>query len=769
METLERNDKLLNSRFNWQVTPQVDAGVANEISRALGVTPLIAQLLAQRGITDEAGWTRFTKPSLDNLHDPYALHDMDKAVARITAAVENGEQITIYGDYDVDGLTSTTIMKEALEAIGANPDVYLPNRFIDGYGPNQAVYERLQAQGTQLLITVDNGVSGHDPIAWAMANGMDVVVTDHHELPDILPDAVAVVHPRYPGSHYPFGELSGAGVAFKVATALLDEVPVESLDLAALGAIADVVSLTDENRIFVQLGLQMLRETPRLGLAALIEVAGVQPEQIDEQTVGFALAPRLNAIGRLGDATPGVTLLTTFDPDEATQLARDIDTKNKQRQQLVQDIAEAAEEMAATPENEARAALVLAGENWHQGVVGIVASRIVEKTGKPTIILSIDPDTGSAKGSARSIPSFHLFKGLQACADHLEHFGGHAMAAGLSLDAKSIPAFREAFAEAATPFVAADSRMPLQITARIDASEITMTTYDALRQLAPFGEGNPQPIFSLIADTVDQVKAIGQSGKHLRFRVDGQYGAIAFGMGDEAQALESAQKVKVAFALETNTFRGNTSLQLAIKDIGLQQDDIIDLRGPSLDTKALLQPQTYAFFDAKTKQLFEQRYHFGGPVMLTSELPAGATNVVFVDAPETEKALSEAMRTVSLPTTVMFYTPAASMVAMPTRQEFGRVLQFLRSHPQFDKHQIGRLATYLHMNVGQVILAVQVFFQLKFVMIEGALITAVAQPERKALDEAPAYQARRSALELQQFLQTTSRSNLREKLLNFRR
>lgn len=759
----------MNSRFDWQLEPQVDAGVSGEISRALNVSPLIAQLLAQRGIKDVESWTRFTTPSLENLHNPYDLHDMDRAVERITTAVENGERITIYGDYDVDGLTSTTIMKEALEFLGAEPQVYLPNRFTDGYGPNQAVYERLQAAGTELLITVDNGVSGHDPIAWAMANGMDVVVTDHHELPDILPDAVAVVHPRFPGSHYPFGDLSGAGVAFKVATALLEEVPIESMDLAALGAIADVVSLTDENRIFVQMGLQLLRENPRMGLKALIKAAGVDPEHIDEQTVGFALAPRLNAIGRLGDATPGVTLLTTYDPDEAAELASKIDATNKERQQLVADIAAAAEEQALSPENQARAALVLAGENWHQGVVGIVASKIVELTGKPTVILSVDPETGTAKGSGRSVPAFHLFQGLQACSTHLNHFGGHAMAAGLSLQADEIPAFREALAAAAAEHVTGDARPPLRITARIDAANVTMATYDALQQLAPFGEGNPQPLFALTADSIDQVKAIGQDGKHLRFRVDGQFGAIAFGMGQLAPDLANAQKVKVAFALDTNTFRGNTSLQLAIKDIGLQQDDVIDLRGPSLEAQAFMQTHTYAFFDAKIMRQLTQRYHFGGPVVLATDLPAGAPDVVLVDTPANETVLASVMRTVALPVSVMFYAPASSLVDIPTRQEFGRVLQFLRTHPHFDKHQLGKLASYLHMNPGQVILAVQVFFQLKFVMIDGAFITAVDQPERHALASAPAYQAREALLTLTHQLQEASRADLRQTLLNFRR
>ncbi|WP_155286593.1 single-stranded-DNA-specific exonuclease RecJ [Lacticaseibacillus zhaodongensis] len=758
----------MKQRFDWQLEKQADAGRVSEIAQKLNVTPFIAQLLAQRGITDEQTWAKFKEPDLNNLHDPMLLHDMYKAVARITQAVENDEKIVIYGDYDVDGLTSSTIMKEALESIGAEPQVYIPSRFTDGYGPNLAAYKRLQAIGTQLLITVDNGVSGKDPIAWAMANGMDVVVTDHHELPDVLPDAVAVVHPRYPGTNYPFGDLSGAGVALKVATALLGELPVESVDLAALGAIADVVSLTDENRIFAQVGLQMLRKQPRTGLAALMKVAGVDPATADEQTVGFAIAPRLNALGRLGDASDGVKLLTTFDEAEATELATEIDSTNKKRQQLVSDIYTQALAIAQAPDNVDAPALVIAGENWHQGVLGIVASRIVEDTGKPTVILTIDPETGEAKGSGRSVPSFHLFKGLQHAADTMEQFGGHAMAAGLSLKADRIDDLRNKLQEAAAEFVTSDTKPPLAVTARVDSRDITMANYQALSELSPFGEGNPQPVFSLVPEIVDQVKQIGADGKHLRFRVDGNYGAIAFGMGAIASELASAQKVKLAFCLSTNTFRGNTSLQLEIKDVQLQQDEVVDLRVPNLTAATMMEAHTYAFFDAKVRQRLTSRLNFGGPTTMVKDLPAAAANVVLVDVPHNQEELTAAMRTVALPVRVLFYASPAATVAVPTRREFGSVLMYLRQHPNFDKHKLAAVARDTHLNVSQVILAVQVFFQLNFVTIEGALISAVADPEHQELESAPAYREREAELTIVKHLQTATKAQLRQELLAYR-
>ncbi len=758
----------MDSRYDWQLQAEPDQALIQKLVDGLQVTPMVAKLAAERGIRTPEQWAHFTQPHLEDLHDPFALHDMEKAVERIMAAIEGGEQITIYGDYDVDGLTSTTIMKEALESIGAEPNIYIPNRFTDGYGPNRDVYERLQAAGTQLLITVDNGVSGHDEIAWAMANGMDVVVTDHHELPEVMPEAVAVVHPRYPGSDYPFGELSGAGVALKVATALLDEVPVESIDLAALGAIADVVSLTDENRIFVQIGLQMLRESPRTGIAALLAVARVDPATVDETTVGFAIAPRLNAIGRMGDATPGVTLLSTFDQEEAETLAAKIDKTNRERQGLVAEIADVALAEAQQPENAAKSALVIAHEGWHQGVLGIVASKVVEATGKPALILTIDPETGVAKGSGRSVPAFHLFKGLQKGADLMTHFGGHAAAAGMSLPATNIAALQDVLSAAAAPVLKEHPKMPLTVSGRVDAADVTPAAYRALRQLAPFGEGNPQPVFTVVPRVVDGIRQIGADGKHLKFRVDGTLGAIGFGFGALAGQIGAAEKVKLAFTVGENTYQGNTSLQLEIKDVQVQANDVVDLREPMLTANRVAGAATYVFFDPVVARRLTNRFSFGGPTVLASQLTENTANVVLVDVPRTKAELANVMQKVQLPVSVLFFATPADLVELPTREEFGAVLRYLRQHPQFDKHKLAVLARDCHMNSGQVILAVQVFFQLKFVTIEGALISVVMNPEKHALDEAPAYQERKVALALAKHLQTVGRAALQTELLRYR-
>ena len=303
--------------YNWQFAPQVEDADFTKIAKKAGLGPEAARLLFSRGIKDEDSLTRFLAPSLDDLHDPYLLHDMDKAVNRIRRAIEQGEFILVYGDYDADGMTSASILKETLEQLGAECLVYLPNRFTDGYGPNASVYKYfIEQQGISLIVTVDNGVAGHEAIDLAQSMGVDVIVTDHHSLPEVLPDAHAIVHPEHPEADYPFKHLAGCGVSFKLACALLEEVQVELLDLVAIGTIADMVSLTDENRIMLQYGLEVLRNTQRIGLQELFEIAGISSSDVTEETVGFQLAPRLNALGRLDDPNPAIELLTGFDDEE---------------------------------------------------------------------------------------------------------------------------------------------------------------------------------------------------------------------------------------------------------------------------------------------------------------------------------------------------------------------------------------------------------------------------------------------------------------------
>ncbi|MFD1394025.1 single-stranded-DNA-specific exonuclease RecJ [Lacticaseibacillus jixianensis] len=749
------------AHYQWQEAAQPAAEQIAQVAQDLGVKPFLARLLIQRGILDKDALTAFCTPDLSRLNDPFALHDMHKAVARITQAIAQQEKITIYGDYDVDGLTATAIMKDTLEnALGAdNVETFIPDRFTDGYGPNPEVYDYLRKNGTQLVITVDNGVGGAAVIDQAMAAGMDVVVTDHHELPANLPHAVAVVHPRHPEGHYPFPDLSGAGVAFKLASALLGEPATDCLDLAAMGTVADIVSLTGENRLIVQMGLQLIRQQQRPGINALIKVADLDPAKVDETAIGFGLGPRLNALGRLGDANPGVTLLTTFDEDEAAKLAATVNELNQKRQALVAKISQEALAIAQSPENQATKTLIIARQGWHEGVLGIVASHLVEATGKPTLVLNIAKDGQTAKGSGRSVPAYNLFKALDAARAQMTHFGGHAMAAGLTVPVANLKAVHAAMEQAAAVSLKAAAKPVLAISGRLDAADLTLENYQLMRQLAPFGPGNEEPTFAYVPSRLTDVQQMGKTNAHLRFRVDGQK-VVAFNRGADAAALAAASQAKLALHLDENTWQGRTSLQLRLVDWELKAPSLIDMRLPQASAEQFRGAYNYVFFDAKQKQALTAAFMFGGPTMMATALAAPVANAVLVDLPPDEAALQQTMTHLTLPVRVVFTAPAAALVAVPNRQECGSVLHFLAANPGFDKHHLPALAKQVHLTVRQAILAVQVFFELGFVRIDGSQITVTAHPAKRALQESVAYQHQAAFLTLAHRLQTAPRAEL---------
>lgn len=429
---------MIKAKYDWKVADTAISEDFLKIAKKHKLDELTSRVLYQRGVHAEAEIEQFLKPSLENLHDPFLLHDMEKATGRILSAIEQGENILIYGDYDADGMTAASVMKSALDELGAEAQVYLPNRFTDGYGPNLDVYQYyIKNENINLIITVDNGVAGLEAITWAQENGVDVIVTDHHSIPDQLPPAYAIVHPEHPDSQYPFKYLAGVGVAFKVACALLEYAPSEMLDLVAIGTIADMVSLTDENRILVAHGLKVLAQTERAGLQELMKYAGVDFDKITEETVGFQIAPRLNALGRLDDPNPAIELLTGWDEDEAHEIAKMIDQKNSERKEIVEKIHNEALSMLTDEPVQ-----ILYHKDWHKGVLGIVAGRLLEAIHKPVIMLA--QEDGILRGSARSIENFDIFKALNAHRELFIAFGGHKQAAGMTLSLENVEAVKKA-------------------------------------------------------------------------------------------------------------------------------------------------------------------------------------------------------------------------------------------------------------------------------------------------------------------------------------
>jgi single-stranded-DNA-specific exonuclease len=512
-------------------------------------------------------------------HDPFLLTDMDAAVARIMLAAERHERVVVYGDYDIDGITATTLMVEALRALGLSPDSYIPDRFEEGYGINEAALAKLKAGGADLVLSVDCGITSVTEAAWARQNGLDLIITDHHSVPEHIPEAVAVVNPKRPGDAYPFKDLAGVGVAWKLAQALQarsgrPQAGQEKwwLDLVALGTVCDVVELTGENRMLVSFGLKVLRQTRRPGIRSLAAVGGVDVSALNARHLGFVLGPRMNAAGRLEHASSSLELMLTTDESRAWQLAEELDTVNQRRRATQDQVLEQARaQVQAMPGDPV---LVVAGEDWSQGVVGIVASRLVEECGKPALVAQVLGD--HAKGSARSVAGFNMVEALRANAELLTKFGGHYHAAGFTIPTANLDRLRDGlgayFRENA--IAGGADREPADVKLA-DLAQLSLGLVDELELLEPHGRGNPKPVFEMSKLAAATVERIGKDGQHLRLTLaDGagrRLAAVGFGLAEHHQKLAAGQSVAVAGILNKNEFRGNISLQLVLSHIGYEQ------------------------------------------------------------------------------------------------------------------------------------------------------------------------------------------------------
>lgn len=533
-----------------------------------GFSPLLAALLSLRGIQTPAEAHGFLDGGIDALEDPLLLTDMPQAVGRIMRAVRCGEQVAVYGDYDVDGITSVCLLADYLRSIGLHCDIYIPDRIEEGYGLNMDAIRTLHDRGVTLIISVDCGVTAIQETEFASELGIDMIITDHHECREILPDAVAVIDPKRPDCNYPTQSLAGVGVAFKLACAIdgnsrriLDRYS----DLLAVGTIADVMPVTEENRYMIQVGLQKLIDDPRPGLAALIQEAGIHDKKLNTTTVGYNIAPRLNAAGRLGQVSVAVDLLLSTGKTAAQKLAAQLCEMNRSRQNLETTIWEQANAMLQN--SPPKTPIVLACEDWHQGVIGIAASRLTESFSMPAVMISLQGEKG--KGSCRSYGGFNLFEALSACSDYLESFGGHALAAGLNIHRDRIDDFREALGEyylAHPPTNEVYLEMDLTVD---DPALLSMESITSLDQLEPFGNGNPRPVMCMLAAVVEAIIPVG-GGKHVRIRVDkfGQnYECIYFSHSAEELGFSVGDLVDLAFFPQINEFRGRRSVQLLISSI----------------------------------------------------------------------------------------------------------------------------------------------------------------------------------------------------------
>lgn len=738
---------MITPKYKWKKQDLPEKEKVSELATELGLSPLVTEILVARGQDTVAKAERFLKPTSESFYDPYQLFDMQRAIERIQDAIVNEEHITIYGDYDVDGLTSTAIMYEALLQLGADVDYYIPDRFQDGYGPNKTVYARLIEQGTELLVTVDNGVAGLEAITYAKEQGLDVIVTDHHELPDQLPPAYAVIHPRHPKGDYPFADLSGAGVAFKMAQAMLEEIPEDFLDLAALGTIADLVSLTDENRALVKFGLVALENTLRPGLLALYDLAGVNEKEITAETIGFTLAPRLNAIGRMQHAQIGVELLTTLDEDRAKELAKKAQTLNVKRQEIVEKItAEALAKVAKAP---GHLVDVVAGTDWHEGVLGIVASRLVEKTGRPAVVLNLAD--GKAKGSGRSVEAFHLFDALDGHREFLESFGGHHMACGVTVLQTNIEKLQQILDTEAKHQKLDQAKAPsLPIVSSLTLNEVDLTLIDELAKLAPFGTGNELPLFEIVERQIASAKAIGKNNDHLRLELKSgatEITALAFGVKDELpELLQAPTDIRFVASLAKNEWRGQVKPQLLIKDFGLAKEsaEVAIERKVKLTQEMFSRPVTYGFFNPQLAQKLKphlpslaQCLVFDNNLVTTEldelvlvDLPANLAQLEFV----LQRVRPKILR-------VHFYTKEQE-AKVPTRTEFGKVYKLVQQYQRIKfPEELVAFAKTCALEVDQVLLILKVFFEAGFVTIDKGILSFKTNAKAHRLEDTPSYQA----------------------------
>lgn len=560
----------------WIEPSPVPRGAVNELRRALDLPPEICELLIRRGHDRPERARRFLRPSFDQLHDPRELPDFGAAADRLAEATALGKTVLVHGDFDVDGLSAAALLARSLEELGADARAFVPHRTRDGYDFGDAGLERAREVGAELVVTADCGVSAAETVERAAEAGLEVVITDHHRPPGRLPDAAAVVNPRRTDAAYPFRDLSGAGVAWKLLRGVWERLGREPrelnrhLDLVALGTVADVVPLVDENRVLVRGGLRVLERSRKPGIRALMETAEVEGD-VDTESVSYRLAPRLNAVGRIGEAEAGLRLLLTRDPDEARRLARRLERRNRERREEDRRVEREAERsLEERFDPEADRSVVLWGEGWHPGVLGIVASRISERLHRPAVVVGLEDDRG--RGSGRSVSGFHLHRALERCAPLLERYGGHRGAAGLEIRRENLEPFAERLEELARRELEPEELAPeLRLDLALSPSRADESMLRGLRHLAPFGRGNERPLLLARGVAIRSPSRVGRDGSHLRGELagsdGGRLGAIGFGLGARADEVAGGGRWDVAYELVEDRWRGRRRLQARLRDL----------------------------------------------------------------------------------------------------------------------------------------------------------------------------------------------------------
>ncbi len=766
---------MLASKSRWNVKEPKSEQV-EQLVQSLKIAPLIASLLVNRGLDTIDAAKEFLYTEDQDFHDPFLMEDMDKLVQRIDQAMENSEKILVFGDYDADGVSSTTVMVTALRERGALVDFYIPNRFTEGYGPNEHAFRQAKENGYSVIITVDTGISALHEAEIAKELNIDLIITDHHEPGPELPDAFAIIHPKKKTCSYPFDDLAGVGVAYKVAHALLGKNPEHLLEVAAIGTIADLVPLVGENRLLASKGIKKMQQTTRVGLKALLQKCGVELHTITEETVGFSIGPRINAVGRLDNADPAVHLLMTDDVEEAKMLAEEMESYNKERQQIVTQITEEAisqvEEKYPPQEN---SFIIVEGHNWNAGVIGIVASRLVDRFYRPTIVLSLDQEKGLAKGSARSIAGFDLFENLSECRDILPHFGGHPMAAGMTLKMEDVEELRQRMNEKASEILSEEDYTPItdvDMECRVD--EVTLETIEQLEMLAPFGVSNPKPKVLVKGVLPQQIRQIGNKSNHLKLVIE-QKGSsmdcVGFGFGETYHHVSPGASLDVLGELSINEWNNFRKPQIFLKDIRVTDWQLFDIRS----IKQL--NQTLAGIDREKLHILYFNESTLDDVKLQAELHPFATHVngddtldvtgkyiVILDIPAEEALLSNLLKN-GTPERIYasFYQKENHFFStIPTREHFKWFYALLSKKGSFDLNKHAEdIAKHRGWSKETVDFISQVFFDLEFVTIDKGFIALNHAAKKRDFEESPTYRKKQQQVVLENLFLYSSYKQLK--------
>ena len=755
---------MIQSKKRWQVE-RPDEQLVQQLQNDLQLSAIAAKILVARGCETSAQAESLLNMTEANIHDPFLMHGMAEAVARIEQALDHGEKILVYGDYDADGVTSTTVMLNVLFDLGADVTFKIPNRFLHGYGPSEELFREAHAEGVQLIITVDNGISGIEPIRVAKELGMDVIVTDHHEPGEELPPADVILHPRVPEGHYPFGELAGVGVAFKLAHALYGELPTHLFEFVAIGTVADLVPLVDENRYLVKRGIEEMKRSLSPWVQAMCEVSSADQSKINEETIGFYFGPRLNAVGRLGEAAPGVELLMAEDVTKATALAKQLNSCNTERKDIVKAITEQATAMIEADEKIRNSlVLVVAGEGWNPGVVGIVASRLVELYYRPTIVLSLDPEKGTAKGSARSIEGFHLYNELAKNRDILPHFGGHPMAAGMTLPLEHVDELRTRLDVQARACLTEEQLTPVvHIDIPLKMDEISAEAIEEIAKLGPFGTDFPKPVYVLEDVEIASMRKIGAAENHIKMELtDGfeKLDSIGFDKGHLHDELTYGIKVSFIGDLQINEWQGRKKAQFMIEDVQTTEWQLFDIRGIRQTSRWLhTVPKEEAVFLAfRLETITYYQSLLGVPILHVDETLSNVerTNfIVLLDLPMNVQQLERVLKKTA-PSRIYahFYMPDSQYFnGMPTREQFGWYYKFLKNRPAFPLNMhLADLAKHTGWPLETLKFMSQVFFELNFVRMENGLTTVNTDAPKQALSDAPSYKQRSEQIDMEQKL-----------------